>query len=319
MTEINNAAGEVDDPDEPPDLPELASLNLVYGWDLEPSESFLYTPAEASEPVGVLTLAAPQRDNRHVVMGGGVVHPRHRRQGHGSAMADELLRRTSALGRSTLWSGCAADDEAAGAFLKRHGFAYASHEARRYQRLDQLDHADIDQRYAQACEAAADYDLVRLRVPTDPAVLAELIEVTAAINDAPMGDLDYENETFDLQRLQDFEFASRAKGERLYRVFARHRSTGAVGGHTVLGVQPRRPAWGMQMDTAVHRDHRGHRLGLLLKIDMMRWLATAEPQLEITETWNHADNGYMINVNEAIGYRLSRVFDEYQRVLRSPS
>lgn len=69
------------------------------------------------------------------------------------------------------------------------------------------------------------------------------------------------------------------------------------------------------MDTAVHRDHRGHRLGLLLKIDMMRWIAEREPQLEIVETWNHADYQHMNNVNEAIGYQLSRVFAEYQRVL----
>ena len=53
------------------------------------------------------------------------------------------------------------------------------------------------------------------------------------------------------------------------------------------------------------RAHRGHRLGLLLKIDMMRWLAEAEPQLEVMETWNNADNRFMISVNEAA--RLSAV------------
>jgi RimJ/RimL family protein N-acetyltransferase len=56
-------------------------------------------------------------------------------------------------------------------------------------------------------------------------------------------------------------------------------------------------------------------LGTLVKLEMMRWLAEAEPQIERIETWNNADNSYMINANEAIGYRLSRVFDTYQRVL----
>ena len=60
----------------------------------------------------------------------------------------------------------------------------------------------------------------------------------------------------------------------------------------------------LQGDTAVARAHRGHRLGLLLKIDMMHWLAEAEPQFEVVETWNNADNGFMISVNESIGYRL---------------
>jgi RimJ/RimL family protein N-acetyltransferase len=315
-TEIMNTALAVDDPAEPPRLPELVSLKLAYGGDLEPPEYWLYTPEGTTAPVGVLSMYAPQRDNRHLMMGGVVVHAQHRRHGHGSAMVAELVRRTSQLGRTTIWSDCAEDDAGTAAFLKLHDFSYASHEARRYQRLAEVDHADICRRGEVARQAAADYDIVRTRVPTDDRVLAELVEVTAAINDAPMGDLDFEHEQFDLQRLQDSEFAAQARADRLYRVFARHRRTGAVGGHTVLGVQPRRPEWGLQGDTAVHRDHRGRRLGLLLKIEMMSWIAEAEPQLEIVETWNHADNSYMINVNEAIGYRPSRVFDDYQRVLR---
>ena len=67
------------------------------------------------------------------------------------------------------------------------------------------------------------------------------------------------------------------------------------------------------------RAHRGHRLGLLLKIDMMRWLAEAEPQVEVIETWNNVDNDFMINVNEALGYRLSRVFATYELNLGSSS
>jgi RimJ/RimL family protein N-acetyltransferase len=77
-------------------------------------------------------------------------------------------------------------------------------------------------------------------------------------------------------------------------------------------VHPLRPEVGGQADTAVARQHRGHRLGLLLKIDMMRWLADVEPQLKIIETWNNVDNNFMINVNEALGYRLSRVFNTYE-------
>ncbi len=319
VTDIMNAALAVDDPAEPPRLPELVSLKLAYGGDLEPPDHWLYTPEDASAPVGVLSMYAQQRDNRHLVMGGVVVHPHHRRCGHGSAMVEELVRHTAALDRTTIWSDCGEDDPGAAAFLKLQDFSYASHEARRYQRLAEVDHSQIRRRGEEAQKAAADYDLVRTRVPTDPEVLAELVEVTAAINDAPMGDLNFEHEKFDLQRLQDSEFSAQVKGLRLYRVFARHRRTGAVGGHTVLGVQPRRPAWGMQGDTAVHRDHRGHRLGLLLKIDMMAWMADTEPQLEVVETWNNADNSYMVNVNEAIGYRLSRVFDDYQRVLYPPS
>lgn len=52
----------------------------------------------------------------------------------------------------------------------------------------------------------------------------------------------------------------------------------------------------------VRREHRGHRLGLLLKIAMMELLPTTEPQLERIVTWNDQGNEHMISVNEAMGY-----------------
>ena len=58
----------------------------------------------------------------------------------------------------------------------------------------------------------------------------------------------------------------------------------------IVATHPLRPEIAGQGDTAVARQHRGHRLGLLLKIDMMRWLAEAEPQLKIIQTWNNVDN-----------------------------
>jgi len=45
---------------------------------------------------------------------------------------------------------------------------------------------------------------------------------------------------------------------------------------------------------------------------MMHWLAEVEPQLTIIQTWNNVDNAYMINVNEALGYRLNRIFNMYE-------
>ena len=106
-----------------------------------------------------------------------------------------------------------------------------------------------------------------------------------------------------------------AAGNGRIESIARHRQTGEVGGHTVVATHPLRPEVGGQGDTAVARQHRGHRLGLLLKIDMMHWLAEVEPQLKIIQTWNNADNTFMINVNEALGYRLSR---DLQHVRTAP-
>ena len=309
---IHNAAHRVDDPEAYEWLPEAAADELRYGWDLQPEEHFLYVPEGANEPVATLAVDLPKRDNLHLFWLQLVVHPDHRRQGHGTALMTEALLMAEQSGRRTLWVEAVEDDLGARKFAERFGFGYASHDARRRQRLADVDQVAVARLFAEAEKAAADYVIERLLPPVPDAILEQMVEVTAAINDAPMGTLTFEDEVFDLGRLQDIETARTRKGSRSYRVLARHRATGEIGGHTQVVVNPRRPQLGMQADTAVSRAHRGHRLGLLLKIDMMRWLAETEPQLEVLETWNNADNRFMISVNELLGYRLSNTFATYE-------
>lgn len=318
--EILDAARVVDDPHDTRSGPEELALAMRYGWDLEPADHYLYSPTTDGPPVAVLSVSAPQRDNLQLVSGGLTVHPDHRRRGHGSTLLAELLRQAAERGRSIVWLWTRDGDPAGEGFATRHGFHRASGEARRIQVLADVDHDAVELLWQAALERSRDYRLERLPgVPTPDQVLAQLIEVQAAINDAPMGDLSFEPEAFDLQRLKDFETASAGRRRRLYRVIARHTGTGEIGGHTVIAVSEHHPERAYQLDTAVHRDHRGHRLGALLKIDMMRWLAEVEPQVTDVETFNNADNGFMISINEALGYRLTGVFDDWELTLSSSS
>ena len=96
---------------------------------------------------------------------------------------------------------------------------------------------------------------------------------------------------------------------------ARHRDTGELAGHTVVTVEGGDPTQGHQHDTSVVGTHRGHRLGLLLKADMVLWLRQAEPQLARIDTWNAESNDHMIEVNEAIGYRVMGRELQFQKSL----
>jgi GNAT superfamily N-acetyltransferase len=309
---ILDAARRVDDPEaHPPLMAELCS-EMRYGWDLQPDEHFLYVPPGSDVPVATVTIDLPKRDNRQLMWLRLVVRPEHRRRGHGSAVMTEALRMAQDVGRSILWVEAVEEDAGARKFCERFGFGYASHDARRRQLLAEVDQDAVQRLWTEAVSAAADYRLERLLPPVPEQTLQEMVEVTAAINDAPMGDLTYEDEVFDLERLRDIEAAREGRGDLSYRVIARHRQTGEIGGHTNVVISPHRRELGFQADTAVARAHRGHRLGLLVKIDMMRWLAEAEPQLQSVETWNNADNGFMIRVNEALGYRLSQVYATYE-------
>ncbi|HEX8509632.1 MAG TPA: GNAT family N-acetyltransferase [Propionibacteriaceae bacterium] len=307
-----NDARRQDDPDGLQLYPEVLSHQLRFGWDLEPEELYLCTPDGSATPVAVLELSLPLRDNLHLVWGDITVHPSCRRQGHGSTVMAELISRAQEAGRSTIWLGVPDDEDGPRAFLERFGFRFGSRDARRRQVLADVDAAAVADQYARAQQRAADYVVERCTLPTPPEVLEQLVEVTAAINDAPMGDLSFEDEHFDVRRLQDFEAAAAGRQDRVYRIWARHRTTGEIGGHTVVTTNDYYPTFGWQADTAVSRGHRGHRLGLLLKVQMMHLLAEQEPQIQVVETWNNADNSFMIDVNEAIGYRLSRVFATYQ-------
>src|SRR6185312_3819276 len=83
VADIQEAARQIDDPDSFPVIAEMLAGDLRYGWDLEPAEHYLYIPDDATEAVGVLALALPTRDHLHLVWAEIVVHPDHRRRGHG--------------------------------------------------------------------------------------------------------------------------------------------------------------------------------------------------------------------------------------------
>jgi hypothetical protein len=188
-------------------------------------------------------------------------------------------------------------------FAMRHGFIRAAQEVYRRQEPRELPPGLVESAIAEAAPYARDYELVRVDGRAPDELLPVLSELTAAINDAPLDDLDLEDELFPVERVRDYESAALDSGHRLRRIIARERRTGVPAGHTVVVVDTERPEEAHQHDTSVVRAHRGHRLGLLLKAEMLRWLAEEEPQLASIDTWNAESNAYMIAVNERLGYR----------------
>ena len=91
-------------------------------------------------------------------------------------------------------------------------------------------------------------------------------------------------------------------GVLAYTVVARHDATGELGGLTGSRSASEPPGWGFQALTAVARAHRGHRLGLRLKLAMLELLARQEPQVTHIMTRNAETNAHMIGINEELGY-----------------
>ncbi len=73
------------------------------------------------------------------------------------------------------------------------------------------------------------------------------------------------------------------------------------------------PTDAYQWDTLVLRDHRGHGLGLSLKVWAMQESADLLGSRRYVHTFNAASNGPMIAVNEKMGFRQVGWLGEYVR------
>ncbi|GAA0961107.1 GNAT family N-acetyltransferase [Virgisporangium aurantiacum] len=299
------------------DTPVLAPMlttsfthRLEHGWDGDPPLTAVHRDARGRIDA-VLDVWLPRWDNRHIGLIGVTVDPLSRGTGLGRALYEAGVERARADNRTTILSETY-DYPAGVGFLTAMGLSPAAENIMRRQDPAELDWTRLDGLYEAAERKATAYDLVRVAGLTPADQLDAVAVMTAAINDSPMDGLDVEDDVYTPERVHRFETAQLARGRRIYRLMARHRDTGELAGHTMVGVDRERPWLGFQFDTSVVRAHRGNRLGLLLKIGMLRWLAVEEPQLRSVDTGNAASNSYMISINDAIGYKVIGSVLEYQ-------
>ena len=310
FVELGNACRAVDAPWMHPDTPYRRRMDLIHGWDGEPGRHFL--AYDGATPVGGVVVYYSNYDNLDLAWLDLFVQPRLRRRGLGTAALDAAYEVCRSMDRDLLGLDGWESDQTRG-FAKAAGFDQKSQSINRRQHLAEVPADGVAQLMAAADEMAGDYELLRFAGRTPDELMDDLARLTDAINDAPLDDLEIEDEVFSPDRIRAYETAQIESGYRFRRVVARHRRTGELAGHTVVTVDTQRPEIGDQHDTAVAREHRGHRLGVLLKADMVRWLAEDEPQLATIDTWNAESNDHMIGVNELLCYRIMGRALEFQR------
>jgi RimJ/RimL family protein N-acetyltransferase len=279
------------------------TMVMRHGWDGEVGRYFLIHVGDLDEAVGKVELHTSDYDNLDLAWVVLAIRPELRRRGYGTHGMQRAFDAARAMGRTKVgWFGW--DDEQTMGFARAVGFEPKSVAVHRRQHLRELEPGLADRLYAEAEPHARDYELLRIVAPTSDDLLPALAEATAAINDAPLDDIEMEDEVFTADRVRAYERAQLDSGFRFYRIVARHRDSGELAGLSIVTVDSQDPRRGHQHDTSVVRSHRGHRLGQLLKSDMMRWLAEVEPQLETVDTFNAESNDHMIGVNEHLGYRV---------------
>jgi GNAT superfamily N-acetyltransferase len=262
----------------------------------ESADDVFFLAREDDRLVGWANLFEPSQEYTDTAFLGAYVAPGHQRRGIGSTLMDAMTERT---GRSR-FRARAWEHTTGMAALPALGFtAKLTHLVRRLF-LDDPDPRWVPLRRA-AEAAAADYELVRRVGVTPEPDLAEMVVLREAINDAPDA-LEYE--AYPPERITAYEQALEARRQTQYAVIARHRPTGEPAGITLCDIDEFSPSVAHQEDTSVVRAHRGHRLGLLMKLEMVDWLRRERPEVTATDTWNDSTNHHMIAVNEQLGMRV---------------
>ncbi|SOC57246.1 GNAT family N-acetyltransferase [Ornithinimicrobium cerasi] len=312
LVAFGRAVVAVDSPWAHPATPARLRGLLAHGWDGEPPSSWV--GLEDGEVVAAGGLWASSYDNLRSGWLDLAVLPGHRRRGLGSELLRHLEQEAARRGRTVLGTNFW-ESEAGHSFVTAARYVQGSTSAVRRQRLDRLPEGWREQVAQARSGPAAAYELVRVRGAVPEDLIEAFAELWAAINDAPNDDLVVEDEVFPVERIRGYERAQ-LPTNRLYHLIAVHRPDGQLAGHTIVAVDTERPSLGSQHDTTVAPAHRGHRLGLVLKGEMMSWLLADEPALREVETQNAESNAHMIAVNDALGYEVVGRRPEYQKIVR---
>jgi GNAT superfamily N-acetyltransferase len=295
-----------DDPDGPPMSERTFTAWMREGWAGERRETAL-----AADPGGAWAgwylLELPDRKNVHMSELTVMVAPARRRHGFGGALLRHAAARAAAHDRSLL-SWQTRRGSPGSVFASVIGARAGVVQVRRVLELAGIPEGKLAGLRGRAEAAAGGYSLLSWTGATPQEHLDEVARVSAAMADAPRNPGEEEHRP-DPQRIRDYERRGAEIGIRRYAVAARYDRTGELAGLTEIGVEAEDPAWGYQFITAVTREHRGHRLGLLVKVAMLDLLADAEPAMRRILTENADSNKYMIDINAALGFE---ALDEWQ-------
>ncbi len=183
---------------------------------------------------GLLELTLPPWDNRTQGIAEITVDPLSRRRGIGRALYAAAVERTRAAGRSVLILEARAGS-AGERFLNALGVEVEPGEQLRHQDVTTLDWSVLDEMYADAVALAADYEVREIPPEAPDDMLAELIAVISAVNDAPADVRHAEPDQYPPERIRAYEAGDAGIGRIGYRLVAVHIPTGTFAGYTGVG------------------------------------------------------------------------------------
>jgi GNAT superfamily N-acetyltransferase len=286
---------------------------LTHPWPDEEERAYLATVDGV--PVGYCAATLHHVDNRDVLGCELVVHPEHRHRGHGAALLAHLVELARESGCTRLLTEMPMDGPGA-PWAGARGARPVSRMMHRRLDLTAVDCAAHDVLLAQARAYSADYTVLQWTSPLPDEHLADCAVLEGKMStDMPLDDLAWEPEAYDAERMRRRNDMIVARGIDQYTSAARHDATGELVGMTTLTRMATLPDHVDQWETIVLEEHRGHRLGLVLKIENLRFAQREEAELRFVDTVNADSNGPMLKVNLALGFEAVRAWGEWELAL----
>lgn len=169
---------------------------------------------------------------------------------------------------------------------------------------------------AAAAARSRDYTLVGWADSCPPDLVESYARLNARMSvDVPTAGMDWEGEIWDADRVRRGEEMLARSGVQALVAAARHRTTGELVAYTVLNWRPEVPGVILQQDTLVSGAHRGHRLGMLVKVENLRRAQDRWPSANSVLTWNANENQHMLAINIALGFKPAGYEGEWQKRL----
>jgi GNAT superfamily N-acetyltransferase len=164
--------------------------------------------------------------------------------------------------------------------------------------------------------AGSDYRVVRWEGRTPEQWRSDLATLRNRMaTDAPFGQLDIREEEWTAARVSDQDDVDDRSPRILLTSAIEHVPTGRLVAFNELSVPPDRTRPVAQRDTLVLSEHRGNRLGMLIKIDNIQALTELHPGHPAITTGNAEENRYMLSVNEEVGFAAIAFESAWRKVL----
>jgi GNAT superfamily N-acetyltransferase len=271
---------------------------------------------DGRELVGAGLLTRTLKENLHSAMAFAWTRPDRRREGIGRRVAAELEVVAAGDGRTTIQGEAYLPPGGSGVaeqFAAAMGYAVASRES-----IKELALADfVDRRDAIAAEAdaARDYRILTFDTVCPEEHLESFGRLLGMLmSEVPLGELELEDSEWSAERIRAAEQREVDIGRHLLTAMA-ITPDGTVAGVSDVRIDDTDREHGQVGITIVDPAHRGHRLGLALKLATHDLAVATYPSLASVDTSNAEVNSWMNAVNEALGYRTIETLLELHKKL----